>query len=114
MNITIYEVFELNRVLHSLIKQQKSYDIKIAFKIHELVKWLDDTERFLIERMHLIFGDDININDNNEAYQAFLISQLPLTETDLKLIDLLNSEEIVKIDVGDVGILEKFLSKTED
>lgn len=112
--ITIYEVFELNRVLHKLLEQQISYQIQTAFKIHNLIKWLDETEKFIIERMHLIFGDDFQCNEANEVYQVFLSSPLPFIETDLTTQDLVKTDNNVTIDVKDAEILTKFLDKTED
>ena len=113
MNITIYEVFELNRILHSLLEQQTSYKIQIAFKIHSLIKWLDETETFLFERMKMLFKDD-ETNIDNPLYVAFLNSQIPFTKTDLKIDELLNTDGNVKLAVNDVGVLNKMLWKTED
>ena len=55
MNVSIFEVFELNRVLHKLLEQQSSYNIQIAFKIHTLIKWLDETEKFIFEQYSSLF-----------------------------------------------------------
>lgn len=106
--ITIYEVFELNRVLHSLLEQQSSYNIKTAFKIHTLLKWLDDTEKFIFERMNAL-----SIDLEDETQKAFLLTQIPFVETTLKCSDLLDTIGEVKLDVNDVEILEKMLDKTE-
>lgn len=113
MNITIYEVFELNRILHSLLNQQSSYKIQTAFKIHSLIKWLDDTETFLFERMKMLFKED-ETNVDNPLYVAFLHSQIPFIKIDLKVDDLLSTNGDVKLDVNDVEVLNKMLYKTED
>ena len=68
--ITIYDVFELNRVLHSLLEQQSSYKIQTAFKIHSLIKWLDETEGFIFERMSMIFGTTQIDFENDEIVIA--------------------------------------------
>lgn len=110
--ITIYEVFELNRILRNILDQQSSYNIQTAFKIHSLIKWLDETERFSLERMKLIFGDT-PIDVENDEHKAFLSSLLPFVSTTLSIEDLLNTEGNIEIEVDDVEILEKLLSKTE-
>ena len=112
-SITIYDVFELNRVLHNILKQQTSYPIRIAFTIHTLVKWLDDTESFIMDRIHMLFG---NINNMTEdpSYSMFLSAQIPFIETDLSVEDLLNTEGDVIVDIEDVEILKKMLHKSED
>lgn len=112
MNITIYDVFELNRVLHILLKQQSSYSIQTSFKIYSLIKWLDDTEKFVFDRMKLVFGKN-GANADNPLYMAFLSSQIPFTETTLSVNDLLTTEEDVKLEVKDVEVLNKMLNKTE-
>ena len=112
MVISIFDVFELNRVLHNLIHQQSSYNIQTAFKIHSLIKWLDDTETFIFERMSMMFGTN-SIDMENPIHTAFLSSQIPFVETSLTTNDLLNTGGCVKMDVNDVGILEKMLDKTE-
>lgn len=113
MNITIYDVFELNRVLHSIIEQQSHYAIGIAFKIHSLIKWLDDTETFVFERLNTIFG--VNLFDaNNPSHMAILNSQIPFIETSLTIDDLLDTNGVVDVDIKDISILEKLLHKTED
>lgn len=112
MNITIYDVFELNRILHSLLSQQSSYKIQTAFKLHSLIKWLDETEGFIIERMKMMF-DEKSMNTDNPLYMAFLSSQLPFTQTDLTVDDLLTTECNVKLEVKDVEALNKMLSKAE-
>lgn len=113
MTITIYEIFELNRVLHSLISQQSSYTIQTAFKIHTLIKWLDETEQFIIERMHIVFGTDV-IDSDNPLYLAFLSSQIPFTDSSLTIKELLETTDDVKISVNDVEILEKIFDKAEN
>ena len=113
MNITIYDVFELNRVLHLLISQQNSYKIQTAFKIHSLIKWLDETEKFVFERLNMVFGTD-SIDIENPTHKMLLLSQLPFIDTTLTTNELLDTDGEVKLDVNDVGILEKMLSKTED
>jgi hypothetical protein len=113
MNITIYEVFELNRILHSLLEQQSSYNIQTAFKIHSLVKWLDETEKFLFNRMNMLFNED-ETDVKNPLYVAFLNSQIPFVKTDLKVNDLLNTDGNVNLDIKDVEVLNKMLCKTED
>lgn len=113
MNITIYEVFELNRILHSLLEQQSSYNIQTAFKIHSLVKWLDETEEFLFNRMNMLFNED-ETEVKNPLYVAFLNSQLPFVKTDLKVNDLLNTDGNVNLDIKDVEVLNKMLCETED
>lgn len=112
MNITIYEVFELNRVLHQLILQQKSYKIQTAFKLHTLIKWLDDTEIFIFERLNVIFGKD-EIDVENPQYKAFLLSPISFIGTDLTIEDIIETEGSVNINVEDVGILKKIIGKTE-
>lgn len=107
--ITIYEVFELNRILHSILEQQSSYNIKTAFKIHTLIKWLDDTEKFIFERMNAM-----SIDLKDETQKAFLLTQIPFIDTKLKCSDLLDTTGVVKLDVNDVEMLEKMLDKTED
>lgn len=113
MNITIYEVFELNRILHSLLEQQSSYNIQTAFKIHSLVKWLDETEEFLFNRMNMLFNED-ETEVKNPLYVAFLNSQIPFVKTDLKVNDLLNTDGNVNLDIKDVEVLNKMLCETED
>jgi hypothetical protein len=113
MNITIYEVFELNRILHSLLEQQSSYNIQTAFKIHSLVKWLDETEEFLFNRMNMLFNED-ETDVKNPLYVAFLNSQIPFVKTDLKVNDLLNTDGNVNLDIKDVEVLNKMLCETED
>lgn len=112
MNITIYEVFELNRILHTLIKQQASYNIQIAFKLHSLIKWLNETEKFIFERMNIVFEED-TMNTENPLYVAFLSSQIPMVETKLTVNDLLNTDGDVKLEIKDVEVLNKILGKTE-
>lgn len=112
MNITIYEVFELNRILHRLIEQQKSYEIRTAFKLYKIVKWLDGTENFVLERMKMVFGDD-KIDTDNSAHMAFLGSQIPFMETSLTLDELMGTMGAVNIEVSDFEILEKIFPKTE-
>lgn len=113
MNITIYEVFELNRILHSLLSQQSSYNIQTAFKIHSLVKWLDETEEFLFDRMNMLFNED-ETEVKNPLYVAFLNSQIPFVKTDLKVNDLLNTDGNVNLNIKDVEVLNKMLCETED
>lgn len=113
MNITIYEVFELNRILHSLLEQQSSYNIQIAFKIHSLVKWLNETEEFLFNRMNMLFNEG-ETDVKNPFYTAFLNSQIPFVKTDLKVNDLLNTDGNVNLDIKDVEVLNKMLCETED
>lgn len=112
MNITIYDVFELSRIMHSLLTQQSSYKIQTAFKLHSLIKWLDETEEFILKRMKMMFNED-SMNTNNPLYVAFLSSQLPFVQTDLNADDLLTTEGDVKLDVKDVEVLNKMLSKAE-
>jgi hypothetical protein len=112
MNITIYDVFELNRILHSLLAQQSSYKIQTAFKLHSLIKWLDETEEFVLERMKMMF-DEESMNADNPLYVAFLSSQLPFVQTKLNVDDLLTTEGDVKLDVKDVEVLNKMLNKAE-
>lgn len=112
MNISIFEVFELNRVLHKLLEQQSSYNIQIAFKIHTLIKWLDETETFIFERLKAVFGE-VEIDMNNPLYAAFLSSQIPFVDTSLTVADLLETNDDVVVDVKDVDILEKMLYKTD-
>lgn len=113
MTITIYEVFELNRILHSLLEQQSSYNIQTAFKIHSLVKWLDETEEFLFNRMNMLFNED-ETEVKNPLYVAFLNSQIPFVKTDLKVNDLLNTDGNVNLNIKDVEVLNKMLCETED
>lgn len=112
MTISVYEVFELNKVLHSLIAQQSSYDIRTAFKIHSLIKWLDDTEGFIFDRMNEVFGTS-TIDIENPLHMALLSSEIPFINTDLTVNDLINSDGNIKLDVNSVGILDKLLGKTE-
>lgn len=109
MNITISEVFELNRVLHLLMEQQKSYEINIAYEIYKLVKWLDDTEKFFFER----FGDLFTRSDTSVLNNAIMSSQVPFVGTKLKLNNLIEPNGNVKLSPNDFVILEKMLSKTE-
>ncbi len=113
MNISIFEVFELNRVLHKLIEQQSSYNIQIAFKIYSLIKWLDETEKFIFERLKVVFGD-VDIDTDNPLYSAFLSSQISFVDTSLTVDDLLETNSDVKVDIKDVVILEKMLCKTDN
>lgn len=113
MEITIYDVFVLNKVLHKLLEQQCSYNIQTAFKIYELIKWLDDTETFILERMHLIFGTT-SINISNEIQSAFLSSKIPFIKTNLSMDDLLITDGDVKLEINDIEILAKILKKTEE
>ena len=46
--------------------------------------------------------------------KMLLLSQLPFIGTTLTTDELLDTDGEVKLDVNDVGILEKMLSKTED
>lgn len=112
MNITIFEVFELNKILHSLSEQQLSYDIKIAFKIHKLIKWLDETETFIFERMRLMFSED-TMNGDNPLYVAFLSAKIPLVETTLTINELITPNEGVSIGIKEMELLGKILGKTE-
>lgn len=112
MNITLYEVFELNRVMHCLLEQQSYYNIQTSFKIYSLIKWLDETESFVFDRINLLFGGD-GIDIENPMHKALLNSQIPFIETSLSLEDLLNTTGNVKLEVNDVVILEKMLGKTE-
>jgi hypothetical protein len=112
MNVSIFEVFELNRVLHKLLEQQSSYNIQIAFKIHTLIKWLDETEKFIFERLKVVFGE-VDIDMNNPLYSAFLSSQIPFVDTSLTVANLLETNDDVKLDIKDVAILEKMLYKTD-
>ena len=107
MNVSIFEVFELNRVLHKLLEQQSSYNIQIAFKIHTLIKW------FIFERLKAVFGE-VDIDMNNPLYAAFLSSQIPFVDTSLTVDNLLETNSDVKVDIKDVVILEKMLCKTDN
>lgn len=112
MEITIYDAFSLNRVLHNLMEQQKSYKIQTAFKIHSLIKWLDETERFIFERMNVVLGTT-DIDNNNHMQMAFLSSKIPFTETTLTLDELMSTDGDVNLSVGDIEILDKMLCKSE-
>ena len=112
MEITIYDAFVLNKVLHKLLEQQSSYNIQAAFKIYKLIKWLDETETFILERMHLMFGTT-SIDTSNEIQTAFLSSKIPFTDTNLSMEELLITEGNVKLKVSDIEILDKMLKKTE-
>lgn len=112
MEITIYDTFVLNKVLHKLLEQQPSYTIQTAFKIYKIIKWLDETETFILERMHLMFGTT-SIDTSNEIQGAFLLSRIPFTNTNLSMEELLITEGCVKLDVNDIEILDKMLKKTE-
>lgn len=111
--ISLFDVFELNRVLHKLLGQQSSYNIQTAFKIYNLIKWLDETEGFVFERINNVFGND-TIDLENPIHQALLSSQVPFCQTTLCVEELLKTDGEVKIEVTDVEILEKMLGKTED
>lgn len=113
MEITIYDAFVLNKVLHKLIEQQISYNIQTAFKIYNLIKWLDETERFVFERMNLIFGTT-SIDASNDIQAAFLSSRIPFVETNLTMDELLKTNGEVKLEVNDIEILDKMLKKTEE
>lgn len=113
MTITIYDVFELNRVLHNILSQQSSYKIQTAFKIHSLIKWLDETEGFIFDRINTI-SDSTTIDINNPIHTAILSSQIPFVETTLTVNELLETNGEVKIEVNDAIILEKMLGKTGD
>lgn len=113
LEITIYDAFVLNKVLHKLIEQQSSYNIQTAFKIYNLIKWLDETERFVFERMNLIFGTT-SIDASNSMQAAFLSSMIPFTETNLTIDELLKTDGEVKLEVNDIEILDKMLKKTEE
>lgn len=112
-NITIYDVFELNRVMRILLSQQSSYNIQTSFKIHSLIKWLNETEGFVFDRIHTVFDDD-TIDIENPLHQALFSSTVPFVETTLTTSELLQTDDEVKLDVNDVEILEKMLDKTED
>lgn len=111
-SIIIYDVFELNRVLQLLLTQQSSYNIQTSFKIHSLIKWLNETEEFVFDRIRTVFGDS-TINIENPLHQALLSSSVPFVETTLTISELLQTEGEVKLNVEDVSILEKMLLKTE-
>ena len=113
MEITIYDAFVLNKVLHKLLEQQSSYCIQTAFKIYKLIKWLDETETFILERMHLMFGTT-SIDTSNEIQTAFLSSRIPFIETNLSIDDLLITEGNINLEVNDIEILDKMLKKTEE
>lgn len=110
--IYIYEVFELNRVLHLLLNQQKSYSIQTAFKLHSLIKWLDGTEEFIFDRLHMIFGEEY-IDTQNPIYQAVLSSKIPFINCTLTTEELLDTNGEVKLNIEDVSILKKMIDKTE-
>lgn len=112
MNITIHDVFELDKVLNSLLEQQTSYSIQTSFKLYKLVKWVGETEKFIFDRMSLLFGED-SLDTNNPTYIAFLSTQIPFVETDLTIQELIDTEGKVNLDVRDVEILDKMLNKTE-
>lgn len=112
-NISIYDVFELNRVLHVILRQQSSYNIKTAYSIYKLTKWLDETEDFLIARMKSVLGTE-TIDPENQIHAAFLLTVIPMFETDLTIEMILGAEGNVSVDVGDIAILEKILPKTQE
>lgn len=112
MTITIYEAFDLNRVLHSLLSQQSSYNIQISFKIYSLIKWLDDVESFVFGRIRTVTNCE-SIDIDNPIHNAILSSPIEFVGTSLTISDLLNTEGDVKLNVNDVEILEKMIGKTE-
>ena len=112
MSIKIYDVFELNRILRKLLEQQASYKIQTAFKLYNLIKWLDETEEFIFKRMKMVFGEE-RTDEQNPLYMAFLSSQMPFTETSLTIDELLDTENDVNVGLKDVEILEKMLPKAE-
>ena len=112
MTISVYEVFELNKALHSLLAQQSSYDIKTAFKIYSLIKWLDDTEGFIFDRMNEVLGTS-TIDVKNPLHTALLASEIPFVDTTLTTDELINAGGNIKMDVNSIGVLDKLLNKTE-
>lgn len=111
IDMTIYDAFELNRILHKLFSQQSVYEIKTAFKIHSLIKWLNDVETFVFERICAIFGKTQIIDWNDSMYEPILMSKIKFIRTDLTIEELLQTNGKALIDVKDVDILEKFINK---
>ena len=112
MEITLADVFELNRVLHILFEQELKYDIKTAYKLYKLINELDDIERFFFERIQSLTVNGNSENDNT-IKMSLLMSKVMVSEISLTLDELMSSDDVVNISSNDIIILDKILNKNK-
>lgn len=109
----IYDVFKLNIILTKILGQQSKFNINLAYRLYKLRKKLDEIEGFAMERFETLFGngfDSERLTENERmVYNTILSTEIDEELPKISFVELMNELEI-KVDVEDIGYLEKVLS----
>lgn len=112
-----YNLFVISEVVDKLVAQQLEYSVGVAYKIYLLSNKLNDTQKYVLSRLHAVFGDDFRIDNltpqQEEIYGAVMDSDIELVDLpDLTIEEVISSAD-VKLSVSDMAILQIVLKKVE-
>lgn len=89
---TVCKIIEANRSLEKLISQNNEYPIKTSYNLIKVKKVLDEAINYVMERLAVICGNDVNF-ENATDEQKMILNSILLQEIDV---------EIPEIDINDV------------
>ena len=107
--ISISYGFNLNKTIDKIIKQQVDIPANIAFALYKLHRQLTEMEEFVLQRLSMVCGDDIDFNNMTEN-QKILYSSVFDSEINIELEDGIDIDKIIKnnkinLSIQDVEIL---------
>lgn len=112
-HVKISEVFKLGIVIEKMIKQQSSLSINTAYKLYKLYQEIDDVEKFVFERMSMIFGKDIDFTSMDDkqktVYAAIMDTPIKIVSPSIDMSEFTDNKHL-QLAIPDVVILDKFLN----
>ena len=100
----IYKLIGANRSLEKLLKQDLNYPIRTAYKLVQMKKTLDETIEYVLDRLTLVYGDNIDFNNISDEKNLLINSILGQT------IEI----EIPDICSGDITDTDNVIVKPSD
>lgn len=112
-HVKISDTFKLGMVIEKMIKQQSSLSINTAYKLYKLYQEIDDVEKFVFERMSMIFGKDIDFTSMDDkqktVYAAIMDSPIKIVSPSIDMSEFTDNKHL-QLAIPDVVILDKFLN----
>lgn len=111
MTRKVFDIIKANAALERLIAQQIEYPINVAYKIYCLKKNIDDIERYVYDRMALLFGADFGNKEMTEEqetiYNALMASDMEIQVNIPSKEELLSGDANLTVD--DLSTILEFL-----
>lgn len=118
LNLKVFEIFDINKAIENLIKQDLKYNVKVGYEIHKMKKQLDDIERYVVERLCMVIDNDRMRSNNltNEErllYNTVMESEMEITPFNIERDDIFNNENVM-LTVKEVADIDQlFIKKTD-